>query len=111
MLRITNLTDKNITISDNIVLKSQSWVDVQTSINSRLYHLMNMNMIKIQEIPEKSKTDNINNLSEGSLRRKQTMEKIRRGETKPGVSLDISSYKEALNISQKSKNKRGKRSK
>lgn len=112
MLRITNLTDKEITISNNVILKSRSYVDIQTSIDSRLYQLMNMNIIKIQEISEKPKIrNNSNNLSEGSLRRKQTMEKIRRGETKPGVSLDVSLYKHASDTSKEPKQKRGKRSK
>jgi len=109
MLRITNLTDRDITISKNITLKSRSFIDVQTSIDSRLYQLMNMNFIKIQEISEKPKTSNESNISEGSLRRKQTMERIRRGEVKPGVSLDVSLYKQISNTSEEPKPKRGRR--
>jgi hypothetical protein len=110
MLRITNLTDKEIIISKNIILKSRSYIDVQSSIDSRLYQLMNMNIIKIQEISEKPRTSNENTISEGSLRRKQMMERIRRGETKPGVSLDVSLYKQTTNTSEE-KLKRGRRNK
>lgn len=109
MFRITNLTDRDINISKNIILKSRSYIDVQTAVDSRLYQLMDMNIIKIQKISEKPKTHNENSISEGSLRRKQMMERIRRGETKPGVSLDVSGYKLTSDISEKPKTKRNRK--
>lgn len=99
MLRITNLTDRDITISKNINIKSRSYLDVQMTIDSRLYQLMNMGAIKIQNIDEKNNNQQDTNiLSAGSLRRKQMMEKIRNGEVKPSVSLDVSSYRQSNTI-------------
>ena len=110
MLRITNLTNRDINISKNIVLKSRSHIDVQTSIDSRLYQLMNMNIIKIQEISEKFKLLDENNISKGSLRRKQTMERIRNGDVSKSVSLDFSLYTQQTdNVNQEQKSKKNKK--
>lgn len=106
MLRITNLTNKALDITKNVTVNPRSYLDIQTSITPRLYQMMNMGVIKIQEITEKSNDiKESNNISEGSLRRKQMIEKIRKGDTKPGVSLDVSSYKQVESI----KPKRGKK--
>lgn len=111
MLRITNLTNKSLDITKNVTINPRSYLDVQTSITPRLYQMMNMGVIKIQEINEKSNiTKESNIISEGSLRRKQMMEKIRKGETKQGVSLDVSLYKQT-NTAELTKPKRGKRGK
>lgn len=111
MLRITNLTDREITISKNIILKARNYIDIQSSIDSRLYQLMNMNIIKIQEISEKAQVNNTS-ISDGSLRRKQMMERIRKGDIKQGVSLDVSLYKQMLNnTSEEIKSKRGRKGK
>ena len=110
MIRITNLTDKSIDITKNVILNPRSYIDVQTSITSRLYQMVNMGIIKIQEINKKN-DDNIKKssfISEGSLRRKQMMEKIRNGNIKPSVSLDVSSYKK-INSIELTKPKRGKK--
>ena len=107
MLRITNLTDRDINISDSIKLKSRNYVDVQTTMDARLYHLANMNVIKIQEISNKTEINNPT-ISTGALRRQQTMERIRNGDIKPSVSLDVASYKQTNDTL---KNKKSKKSK
>ena len=109
MLRITNLTNKEITISQNVILKAKSYIDTQLSMNSRLYQLINMNVINVQEISDKSQSSATESISEGSLRRKQMMERIRNGDVKPGVSLNVSLYKQLNNTSNKTKQKRGKK--
>lgn len=109
MLRITNLTNKTLDITKNVAINPHSYLDIQTSITPRLYQMMNMGVIKIQEITEKSNIiKESSTISEGSLRRKQMMEKIRKGDTKPGVSLDVSSYKQ-INSTESIKPKRGKK--
>lgn len=109
MLRITNLTNKLLDVTKNVSINPRSYLDVQTSITPRLYQMMNMGVIKIQEITEKTNTIKDSSIvSEGSLRRKQMMEKIRKGDTKPGVSLDVSLYKQ-INTTESTKPKRGKK--
>ena len=109
MFRITNLTNRPIDITSNISINARSYLDVQTSITSRLHQLMNVGVIKIQEIKEKTDNSiNSSDISEGSLRRKQMMEKIRNGDIKPGVSLDVSSYKQ-INTTSKSKKEKSKK--
>lgn len=108
MLRITNLTNKLIDITQTVSINPRSYLDIQTSITPRLYHMMNMGVIKIQEINEKVSDKNSVAISEGSLRRKQMMEKIRSGNVKSGVSLDVSSYKQ-INSINLTKPKKGKK--
>ena len=73
---------------------------------------MNMNIIKIQEISEKTQVNTHNAISEGSLRRKQMMEQIRNGSIKQSVSLDVSLYKQIPNTTSNNvKTKRGRKSK
>lgn len=111
MLRITNLTDKEIDISKNVILKARQYIDVRLSVDSRLYQLMNMGVIKIQEISEKPNISNESCISSGSLRRKQMMERIRNGDVKPGVSLNVSLYKQAENNNTNQKSKKNKKNK
>lgn len=87
MLKITNLTNKTIDITSTLSLKPNNYLEVQTDINPRLYQLMNMGLIKIQEIKETEKNNN-KIVTTGSLRRKQAMENIRKGIVKPSVPLD-----------------------
>lgn len=96
MLKITNLTNKDIDIAKNVKLKAHSFLNIQTSIDNRLYHLMNMGIIKIQEVKEKQTQINTSTSTSGAIRRQQMMERIKRGETKPSVSLDVSNYKRSI---------------
>ena len=92
MIRIINLSNRTLDVTDTISINPRSHLNVQTSITPRLYQLMNMGLIRIEQINEKN-TDDSDCISSGSLRRKQMMNKIRNGQIKSSVSLDISSYK------------------
>lgn len=90
MFRITNLTDKPIDITKTIILRPNSTLDVTTSISNRLYQLMNMKLIKIQELATDRVSQVTNsNVSAFDIRRKQTLEKIKRGEVQSSISLDV----------------------
>ena len=108
MLRITNLTDTQIDITPNAIIRPRSYLDVQISINPRLYQLVNMGAINIQEIADIDDSKNFTPVSQGSLRRKQMMEKIRNGKTKPSTSLDISSNNQYTEVktTNRTKNKK-----
>lgn len=74
MFRITNLTDRDIDIQKDVVLKAHNHVDIDIDINSRLSQLINMNIIRVQEISIK---DNLSQTSKGVLRRKQFMNHLK----------------------------------
>ena len=91
MLRINNMTDKILNITDSITVNPKSYRDVNMSINSRLYQMINMGIITVQELSENNNKKTSAFVSEGAMRRQQMLDKIRKGDIKPGVSLDISS--------------------
>ena len=92
MIRVTNLTDKYLNIAQNVTINPHSYLDIHMTVSPKLRQLLNMGVVNVQTI------NNINNdnndVSAGFLRRQQMMDKIRKGDIKPGVSLYVSSLKD-----------------
>jgi len=97
MLKLTNLTNRDIEISKNLILKAFSYLEMNGNISKKMQQLQSMNLIKIQENTNEQLNYNTKLMSGNRLKRKDIIAKIKQGYTTPGVVLNHINTKEIKN--------------
>lgn len=82
MITITNLTNKTISVNENVKVSPYDAVTIDYAIDNRLYQLSLMGLISIRDVSSHSQNnDQVNNHTNAlSLKRQATMNKVRNGE-------------------------------
>lgn len=110
MIKLTNASGKKIDISESVSIQPNSFVTGDIELTPRIQQLINMGLITMSDTIADVANENNNNesyVSTGALRRKQVMEKIKAGYSKPSIALDAVNREPVKDVKMKT-NKRNK---
>lgn len=90
MIKLINVSGKKIDLSKDVSLNPNECISGDIEITSRIFQMINMGLVTMTDVKDEKKTDfdNESFITAGALRRKQTMENIKAGYSKPSISLD-----------------------
>lgn len=86
MIKITNLTNKTIDLTNKLSVKPNEYVTGDIELNSRINQLISMGLLKVSQV--QNDTIKESGVTRGSIRRKQIMEQIKLGQIKSSIALD-----------------------
>ena len=90
MIKLTNNSGKKIDITESLSIEANNYIIGDIEITPRIYQMMNMGLITLtnlnQENTENNEVESF--VTPGAMRRKQIMNKIKTGYSKPSIPLD-----------------------